>query len=160
MKLTICAASLAMVTLSACGEEVGNPSCGPGTAIVSRVSDGDTIALDSGERVRYLMVDAPENTSDVECFGPETTQFNRELVEGKEIRLTYEEQCTDNFQRLLAFVEVSGREVNALLVERGFACVLFIPPNGESRRDEFEDLELRARTGDFGLWATCETRPC
>ena len=138
----------------------GNPNCGPATATVSRVIDGDTVELDSGERVRYLMIDAPENTTDVECYGPETTAFNRDLVEGKEVELIYGEQCTDNFGRLLAFVSVSDREVNSILVERGFACVLFIPPNGESRREEFEDLELRARTGDFGLWGTCETRPC
>ena len=137
-----------------------NAGCGPSRATVARVIDGDTIQLDSGERIRYLMVDTPENTSDVECFGPEATTFNTELVLGKEIQLTYDQQCRDNFGRLLAYVSVSDREVNSLLVERGFACVLYIPPNGQDRFDEFDDLEFRARSGDFGLWGSCEVNPC
>ncbi len=149
--------------LMACGSDGGfrgNSDCGPATAKVTRVIDGDTIEIEGGLRIRYLLIDTPENTSEVECYGPEATQFNRDLVEGKEVDLIYGERCTDNFGRTLAFVEIAGREVNSILVERGFACVLFIPPTGEDRRDEFEDLELRARTGDFGLWGICEPRPC
>ena len=33
------------------------------------------------------------------------------------------------FGRTLAYVTVGSQEVNTLLVERGYACVLFIPPN-------------------------------
>ncbi len=138
----------------------GNPRCGPAIATVARVIDGDTIELDSGERIRYLMIDSPENTSETECFGPEATQFNTELVLGKEITLTYDDQCLDKFGRLLAYVSVAGREINRLLIERGFACVLFIPPNGSDRFDEFDDLEFRARSAKIGLWGICEATPC
>jgi micrococcal nuclease len=134
--------------------------CGPGHAAVARVIDGDTIELDSGERVRYLLVDAPESTTQVECYGPESKQFNHDLVAGKEIDLVYDSQCTDRYDRLLAYVSVGDREVNSLLVERGFACVLHIPPNGADRVDEFRTLQSVAQSDKRGLWGVCSENPC
>lgn len=134
--------------------------CGPSRATVTVVIDGDTVQLDSGERIRYLLVDTPENTTEVECYGPEATRFNEELVEGRDVELAYDEECEDNFQRVLAYVSVQGREVNSLLVERGFGCALYIPPNGADRRDEFESLEDRARDENRGLWGACPENPC
>ncbi len=134
--------------------------CGPASAVVSRVIDGDTVELDSGERVRYLLVDTPESTTQNECFGDEASSFNRQLVGGREVRLTYDVECEDRFGRLLAFVEVDGRDVNELLLERGFACVLQIPPNGEDRVDAYEGVEARAKNEGRGLWGACGEIPC
>jgi micrococcal nuclease len=145
-----------LVTLPACTGD----RCGPAHAAVARVIDGDTIELDSSERVRYLLVDTPESTTQVECYGPEAKQFNQDLVAGKEIDLVYDTQCTDRYDRLLAYVSVSDREVNSILVERGFACVLHIPPNGASRVDEFRTLQSVARSEMRGLWGVCPENPC
>ena len=137
-----------------------NTSCGPARGTVVQVIDGDTVELASGARIRYLLVDTPENTTDVECYGPESTQFNRDVVEGKDVALSYEEECADDYGRVLAFVSVGDREINSLLVERGFGCALYIPPNGEERRDDFESLEARARADSRGLWGACPENPC
>lgn len=134
--------------------------CGPSTAIVARVIDGDTIELDSGERVRYLMIDTPESTTETECYGPEAKQLNETLVGGEEITLRYDVECKDDYDRLLAYVEVSGQEINKVMLERGYACVLHIPPNGDAIADEYETLELEARMLDKGLWANCDPTPC
>ena len=108
---------LVLIVLCACGSE---PSCGPGAGVVSRVVDGDTVVLQSGERVRYLLVDTPETTNGKhECFGAECRDFNRSLVEGRNVRLEYGEACTDRYGRLLAYVTVDGREVNSLLAKAG-----------------------------------------
>ncbi len=59
-------------------------------AVVVRVIDGDTIELEDGRRVRYIGIDTPETVhpeKDVECYGPEATARNRELVEGKNVEL-------------------------------------------------------------------------
>jgi len=131
--------------------------CGPTEAVVARVIDGDTVELDDGQRVRYLLVDTPEITNgNDECYGTEAADFNRETVEGKTVTLTYDEaECTDDFDRLLAFVSVGDRDVNALLIERGFGRVLFIPPSGEDRRAKYEALEAKAEAGLAGLWGAC-----
>lgn len=142
------------------GDHPGAGRCGPPSGVVDQVIDGDTIRLESGQRIRYLLVDTPENTSEVECYGPEATQFNTDLVGGAEVELVYDEECTDNFDRTLAYVSVQEREVNSLLVERGFGCALYIPPNGADRREEFEGLQAQARAENRGLWAACPENPC
>jgi len=155
------AALLAAVTaLAGCAGAGDGGRCGPAEGRVAHVIDGDTIDLEGGERVRYLLVDAPENTGETECFGAEATLFNEELVSGAVVRLTYAEECTDDYGRLLAYVAVQGREINSLLVERGFGCALYIPPNGADRRGEFEDLEAHARGENRGLWGACRENPC
>jgi len=141
----------------ACDDDAGGSDCGPTEAVVDRVIDGDTIELEDGTRVRYLLVDAPEQGS---CYFEEALQTNRSLVEGMTVRLTYDQVCTDNFGRLLAYVSVGGREVNLLLIERGAGCVLSIPPNGADREQDYDIAEARAEQADAGLWGACQERPC
>ena len=147
---------LPLALLAACG---GTTSV---EATVARVIDGDTVELEGGERVRYLLVDTPESTgSDLECFGPNAKQFNTDLVEGKTVELTYDVEREDMFGRTLAWVTVNGQDVNRLIIERGFGCVLYIPPNGADRRAELEALEDAARAANRGLWGACPSpRPC
>ncbi|RME28016.1 MAG: thermonuclease [Deltaproteobacteria bacterium] len=152
----MCCAMTALVA-SGCG---GN-RCGPSSGTVDRVIDGDTIELEDGTRVRYLLIDAPENTGGhVDCYGPEATAYNRALVEGRRVSLGYDVECTDRYGRLLAWVEVDGQLVNARMVEQGYACVYYIPPNGEQRRFEFENLEARARAEGRGMWGACAEVTC
>ncbi len=147
------ALGLVGLALSGCAP---SERCGPTSAVVAEVIDGDTIELDSGERIRYLMVDTPETTQGHDdCFGSNAVQFNRDLVLGKTVSLTYDTECTDQYGRLLAYVSVDGQEVNSLLIERGYGCVLHIPPNGNDRADEFEALERAAKDGGRGLWGNC-----
>lgn len=132
--------------------------CGPTSGVVAHVIDGDTIELESGERIRYLLVDTPEITGGKnECYGAGARDFNRNLVmgEGKKVTLTYGEACGDRYDRLLAYVSVDGVEVNAELIKRGMGCVMFIPPAGESRQDEFLEYQRDARSRSRGLWANC-----
>lgn len=148
----------ALIVLCACGSE---SACGPGAGVVTRVVDGDTVVLQSGERVRYLLVDTPEVTNGKhDCFGAEARDFNRSLVEGRHVRLTYGEACTDRYGRLLAYVSVEGQEVNARLAEEGYACFLYVPPAGEARRSEFQALESSARRAGRGMWGACSSVPC
>lgn len=152
---------LAMITIvSACTEPDAGSECGPSIGTVARVIDGDTIELTTGERIRYLMIDTPESTTETECFGPEAKLLNEMLVGGKQITLRYDEQCTDDYDRLLAYIELSGQEINRVMVERGYACVLHIPPNGDDVVDEYDALETEARMLDKGLWAACDPSPC
>ncbi len=148
--------------LAGCSGEGGGESsrCGPTTGTVEQVLDGDTIVLRSGERIRYLMVDAPETSGTAECYGAEARSLNQQLVLEREVTLRYDEQCTDKYDRLLAYVTVDGREVNTVLVQRGMACVLHIPPNGADRKAEFEELEREARDTGRGLWGFCDSKPC
>lgn len=136
--------------------------CGPTSGKVTRVVDGDTVDLESGQRLRYLLVDTPETTAGKnDCYGAQAVEFNKAQVEGKDVSIEYDEDgCKDRFDRLLAYVSVGGKDVNKALVENGLACVLYIPPAGMERRTEFEDAESAAKTNRTGLWGACNPVTC
>ena len=144
--------SAIVLAVAAC-EVSPDADCGPREAVVARVVDGDTIELGTGERVRYLLVDAPELDK---CFGREAAAHNERMVAGERVALTYDLECEDDYDRLLAWVEVGGREVNGLLVERGLARVLHVPPNGDARVEVFAVAEAAARRDRIGLWGACD----
>jgi micrococcal nuclease len=151
----------ALAALGVVGCDDGGSRCGPAEATVSRVIDGDTIELSSGERIRYILVNAPETTGGKnECYGQNAVQFNTDLVLGKSVDIDYDVECTDRYDRLLAYVSVDGQDVNRLMIERGYACLLHIPPDGDSRLEEFKALETAAKTAGRGLWSACDPIPC
>lgn len=152
---------LALLACNSAGP--GEPACGPSSAVVARVIDGDTVELDTGNIIRYLSIDTPEigregGTDD--CFGAEARMFNSDLVLYREISLLYDVECNDRFERTLAYVSVGTTEINALLVERGYACELYIPPNGADRHDELASLEAQAKAAGRGMWGACEVITC
>jgi micrococcal nuclease len=147
------AALVAAVSGGCAGESVD-------TATVERVIDGDTIVLATGEKIRYLLVDAPETTNGHDdCYGANAAQFNTDLVLHKQIELTYDVEKMDMYGRTLAWVTVDGNDVNKLMVERGYACVLFIKPDGMSRYDEFKMLQADAKANSRGVWGACDPLP-
>ena len=151
-------AGLGLAELAACSDSA---TCGPREAIVERAIDGDTIVLAGGQRIRYLLVNAPETTDGhQDCYGASAAKFNADLVVGKRVELAYDAPCTDSFGRALAYATVDGRDINRLLVERGYACVLHIPPAGDDRAAELTALEAEARTAQRGLWGACRPIPC
>lgn len=143
----------------ATGCSAGSP-CGESEGKVTRVVDGDTIELEDGRKIRYLLVDTPETTSGSnDCYGTNAVMFNSDLVLNKTVQLSYDVSCTDRFGRTLAYVLVDGQEVNTLMIQRGYGCVLHIPPAGESRVEEFKAYQLEAKTKKAGLWGACTPLP-
>jgi micrococcal nuclease len=130
------------------------------TVVVTRVVDGDTVEvhLDGDEEdVRYIGVDTPETVKPGEpvgCFGPQASAFNHRLVEGRRVRLVFGAERRDVYGRLLAYVYLDGRFVNAELVRRGLARTLTIPPN-DRFAGELKRLEIAAARAGRGLWGAC-----
>jgi len=129
-------------------------------AFVVRVVDGDTIEARIGGRiedVRYIGVDTPETVkpgAPVQCFGPQASSFNHRLVERRRVQLVFGVERRDAYRRLLAYVHLGRRFVNAGLVRRGLARSLTIPPN-DRFAPLFRRLELRAARAGRGLWGAC-----
>ena len=129
-------------------------------AYVARVIDGDTIEarIDGRlEDVRYIGVDTPETVkpdTPVQCFGPRASSFNHHLVEGHRVRLVFGVEQRDVYGRLLAYVYLGHRFVNAILARRGLARSLTIPPN-DRFAPLFRRLELHAARAGRGLWGVC-----
>jgi len=127
---------------------------------VTRVVDGDTVEvqLDGEEEdVRYIGIDTPETVKPeepVECFGPQASDFNHRLVERQRVRLVFDEERRDVYGRLLAYVYLEDRFVNAELVRRGLARTLTIPPN-DRFAGRLKRLEIAAARSGRGLWGAC-----
>ena len=145
-------------------EELTQSQTGPASAraYVVRAVDGDTIEvrLDGRlEDVRYIGVDTPETVkpdTPVQCFGPRASHFDHRLVEHRRVRLVFGVERRDVYGRLLAYVYLSRRFVNAELLRRGFARTLTIAPNDRFAR-YFKRLEMAAARAGRGLWGACES---
>lgn len=126
------------------------PTPQPGYYKVTRVLDGDTIEISSGERVRYHAIDAPEND---EKWGTVAYKTNRDLVEGKIVRVEIDRPTRDVYGRILAFVWVGKTMINERLVDDGLAKVFLI--KGEAKPKYLSRLqaaEARAKGATRGLW--------
>jgi len=124
---------------------------------VTRVVDGDTIEIEGGEKVRYLGIDTPETVDPrkpVQCFGVEASKKNKELVEGKTVRLEKDITDRDRYSRLLRYVWVDDIFVNLELVKQGFASSYAYPPDIKYQ-EEFLEAEKEAREAERGLWKAC-----
>jgi micrococcal nuclease len=92
------------------------------------VTDGDTIVLTDGERVRYADINSPEVAHDGEPgepYGDEARAFNQKLVLGRWLNLELAEESRDHYGRLLAYVFLEdGTFVNGELVQQGYAHLI------------------------------------
>jgi micrococcal nuclease len=122
------------------------------------VVDGNTIRVnlvDRVETVRYIGINAKQTTQPAKApsqSGGDITDVNRQLVARQQVRLELDAQERDREGRLLAYVFVADRMVNAELVRRGSAETMTIQPNVRYR-DLFVTLEQEARDDRRGLWA-------
>lgn len=135
---------------------------GGGSRTVADVIDGDTIEVDTGERVRLIGIDTPETkhpTRGVECYGREAAARTEQLLPvGTSLRLEYDVQRLDRFGRTLAYVYRISDDlfVNLALVQNGYAQAFTYPPN-VSHADEFVAAAREAREAGRGLWGpACE----
>lgn len=124
---------------------------------VSRVIDGDTIEIEGGERVRYIGIDTPETVDPrkpVQCFGVEASNKNKELVEGKTVRLEKDVTDRDKYNRLLRYVWVGDTFINLELVKQGFAYSYSYPPDIKYQ-DQIVAAQQEAEKNKNGLWNAC-----
>lgn len=122
--------------------------------LCTKVLDGDTIELESVGRVRLIGVNCPEpgeRTNGVQGFAAEATEYTRSLVEGERVRLEYDRERRDKFQRTLAYVYLEDSSfVNALIVKMGYGSAYTRFPFRYS--DRFRRLEQEARLAKRGMW--------
>ncbi len=144
---------------SSCGPK---SKCGPDTAVVSEVIDGDTLVLQDGTKLRLLLVDAPETTKGHhDCYGQQAASFTTSTALGKTVQLAYDDAaCLDRYGRTLAYVSVDGVEINTALAQQGLACFLYIAPGGKARSDELKGYVVEAQTNRTGMWGACTSIPC
>ena len=126
------------------------------------VTDGDTIVLTGGERVRYAGINAPEVAHEGESgepYGDEARACNANLVQGRWLNLELAEESRDHYGRLLAYVFLEdGTFVNGELVQQGYAHVI----RRQSRARYWErllNLQRQALKDKKGIWSLPVAKP-
>lgn len=127
---------------------------------VRQVIDGDTITVSGVGVVRLIGVDAPEKTGgyrDSEPYGDAATRFMRTLLDGKDVRLEYDGDRKDQYNRTLAYVYLpDGQMANLEIIRAGYAETY---RRFEYRRKpEFFAAEREAKAARRGMWATRSPR--
>lgn len=152
-----------VVSVQSSSKEITTAALNSGVADmvkVVRVVDGDTINVEINgktEPVRYIGIDTPETVDPrkpVQCFGVEASKKNKELVEGKMVRLEKDITDRDKYNRLLRYIWLGDTLINQELVAQGFAKSYSYPPDIKYQ-DKFVAAEKRAREDKLGLWTAC-----
>jgi len=131
----------------------------PTAPLVTRVIDGDTIEANIGGslyKIRYIGIDTPElddKRAEYCALAQEATRYNRQLLEGKTVRLEKDVSETDKYGRLLRYVYVDDIFVNAELVRQGLAWAKVYEPDTKYQ-DTLEKAETEAKQDKIGIWAT------
>jgi micrococcal nuclease len=131
---------------------------------IDHVSDGDTVALRNGQRVRLVQIDTPEVFFGRECYGRAASLRTKTLLPpGTRVRLVPEPVTdrVDQYGRLLRYVVRirDGVNVNVRLVAVGAAAPYFYRHRRGKYASRLEALARRARAKRLGLWRVCPRTP-
>jgi micrococcal nuclease len=124
---------------------------------VKRAVDGDTLELTDGRRVRLVGINTPEK-KEKEPLHAEAAAALKELAEGAQVTLEFDEERTDQYDRVLAYVFKGELFVNGELVRRGLAYCYTWEPN-TAHQDELITFQRQARGARRGLWGLTPPAP-
>ena len=126
---------------------------------VIKVIDGDTIILSNGKHLRYIGMDTPEVrirkngkfVYDPQPFSLEAKKLNQKLVENKFIRVEFDVDKFDTYNRILGYCFVGDKFVNEELIKEGLA-VLYTRPPDVKYTETFIKAQNYARRLHKGIW--------
>ena len=158
MRLVIVVALLALAVWHAAFDDRGPPPpLAPGPeALVERAVDGDTLLFADHTRIRLLGVDTPETKrpdTPVEPWGPEAHEFTRQHVEGRRVRLEFDKERFDKYERVLAYVYLGDWFLNEELIRAGMGRAITNHPYSEAMKHRFRAAEREARENRRGIWS-------
>lgn len=154
-------------------------ACGESREVrVACVLDGDTFDVgacgsDKTERVRLLGIDATEishSGSEAECWSDVATVELARMIEGELVTLTFDEDCTDLYDRTLAYVWLPNDDdvtkttttddpeddlmVNETLLSDG--TVYRYDSDGLRYAVRLDSAAASAEAMGLGVWGSCE----
>jgi len=113
-------------------------------AVVERAIDGDTIVLDTQEKVRLLGINTPEKG---EFYKDESTNFIKKL-ENKTVKI--EIPSKDKYGRSLGYVFYNGKLINEEILRNGFTSLFVYDEDKHTKR--LAKAEQEARDSNIGIW--------
>lgn len=137
------------------------------SAHVDRVVDGDTVKVSMKNflaTVRLIGLDTPETvhpSKPVEYFGKEASNFAKSILDNQNIKLSYDWDRYDKYDRLLAYVwipvsfEGSTKYVlfNLLAIINGYGHAYLQFSFRDEYMNIFSQAQKYARENNLGLWS-------
>jgi micrococcal nuclease len=136
-------------------------------SVVTALTDGDTLVLDSKTKVRLIGVDTPETVKPnwpVECYGPEASKRLVQLApKGAVVNAVLDPRNgtkPDRYGRQLLYLYgLDGTFINLQLVREGYGKADPYP-NTREHAAEFAAAEKEAQAKGLGLWGHPDTKEC
>lgn len=136
--------------------QIPPPVVAPGQYWVERVVDGDTLVIAGGQRVRLIGVNTPETKDPrrpVEPFGPEAAEFTRRHVAGRKVRLEFDRERRDRYDRILVYLYVGDWFLNEELIRNGLGRAELKYHYSSVMKRRFRAAEEEARRECLGIWS-------
>ncbi|MBU3896581.1 MAG: thermonuclease family protein [Nanoarchaeota archaeon] len=115
---------------------------------VTRVIDGDTFVISTGEHIRIQGIDAPDKN---DYYYYEATQRLKELIEFKTVTLERDNTNKDRYGRLLRYVYLGNKMIDAQMLEEGYAKV-FIFEADKKYEKVLIYAQNYAKNNHLGVW--------
>lgn len=122
---------------------------------VINVVDGDTLDVNTSERVRLSGINTPETG---ECYYQEAKDKLKELTLNKVVYLERDRSDVGKYGRLLRYIYVDGDLVNSILVEGGYARVYDKYKDDTKRYYELKRVEVVAKENGLGVWSCIDPK--
>lgn len=154
--IAVIAALAAYRAVQHTGEPAVPEALAEGVHQVKRVVDGDTLLLVNNARVRLIGVNTPETVRPdhpVEAWGPEASRFTQEFVASGPVRLTFDQERRDRFERFLAYVWVDDRLLNEELVRAGLGRAELQFHYSSAMKKRFREAQQQAQRERVGIWS-------
>lgn len=128
---------------------------------LQEVIDGDTIRIKyngSSEKVRFLLVDAPETNHETlgqQPYGPEAKEFVKELLADQgSVYLEFDVSYRDKYKRLLAYIYTKdGISIQEQLLKNGLVRVAYIYEPNTKQVDWYKSIQNTAQKAAIGIWS-------
>ena len=115
--------------------------------------DGDTAYFTKVGITRFLYIDTPESTNEIEPFGVEAAEYTCNLLSNaKRIELQFDGPLKDKYDRTLAWVWVNGELLQKNLINMGYV-EKFYDFGDYSYEKELMKLQRQAQQKKVGIWA-------
>lgn len=125
---------------------------------VVRVVDGDTVILNiDGQRTRVglIGIDTPESVAEDKSRnvkeGKIASEYTKNLLENKKVRLEFDDEKKDVYERKLGYVFLDDEFINEKLLKEGMAK-LYTKTTNQKYSERLKKAEEYARENKKGFW--------
>lgn len=155
-KASLRGAFFMFLLLAACAQSASDQG------VVEHVTDGDTVRMQNGDKVRFIGVNAPElghGKFKDEPFAKQARLLVAREIKGRQVLLKSGDRAKDRYGRVLAQIFTQdGNDVGLQLIQKGLAFVVAVD-KGFGYLPDYLKAETKAKVARKGIWGASYFAP-